>query len=394
MQKSSVRAAVSLRLNKVALAALLGGAALAPSVAQAQTKLTIPNSNISASGSDSNLPVNANDGSLTTRWSADATSGAQWLQYNLGGCYKVAYANLAWYSGDTRQYALTLKTSNDGSTWTEVFNGHNSGTSAALKPYSSFNNASAKYVRVTSTGSNVNNWVSLSEMEIWTNGAGTCTGTGTGLDPSKAPGVNFDLAGYKLQTFDSSLNVKQVDPINSYTDAYFYTDSSTGAMTFYVPSGAGSTQNSEYPRSELRGDATWRMGTTGTHTLSASMKVLQQPATGQIIIGQIHGEQTGGSELLKLRWTNGDILMGVKTNFADTEQKILIKSGVALGANIDWVIKLVGNVVTVTVNGTSKSFTYNQASWSAIDLYFKLGAYSQDSASDGTHAKVAVTALQ
>jgi hypothetical protein len=375
MQKISAQAAVA--------AVLL--AAFAP--ASAQTKLTIANSNITASGSDTNLPVNANDGSLSTRWSADATGGAQWLQYNLGGCYKVAYANLAWYNGDTRKYSLSLKTSNDGNSWSDVFNGTNSGTTAQLKPYT-FGDKSARYVRVQSTGSDVNKWVSLSEMEIWTNGAGSCTG----LDTGKAPGQNFDLSGYKLQTLDGSLQLKQVSPIGSYTDPYFYTDGATGAMTFYVPSGAGSTANSEYPRSEMRGNATWNMG--GTHTLSASMKVLQQPATGKIIIGQIHGEQTGGSELLKIRWTNGDVLMGVKQHFADAEQQILIKSGLALGDNIDYTIKLVGSTVTVTVNGTSKSYTYDTASWSAIDLYFKIGAYSQDSSADGTHAKVAVTALQ
>ncbi|ADO75398.1 polysaccharide lyase family 7 protein [Stigmatella aurantiaca] len=367
---------------------LAAAASLLPVSALAQTKLSIPEDNISASGSDANLPVNANDGWLTTRWSADASEGEQWLQYDLGACYKVAYANLAWYNGDSRKYNLSLKTSANGTAWTTVFNGTNSGTTAALKPYN-FGDRAARYVRVLSTGSNVNTWVSLSEMEIWTNGTGNCSAT---LDPSKAPGQNFDLSGYKLQTLDGSLEVKQVSPINSYTDKWFYTDSSTGAMTFYVPSGAGSTANSHYPRSELRGSATWRMG--GTHTLTASMKVLQQPATGQIIIGQIHGEQTGGSELLKLRWTNGDILMGVKKNFGDTEQKILIKSGLSLGENIDYVIKLAGSTVTVTVNGTSKSFTYNTASWSAVDLYFKLGAYSQDSSANGTYAKVAVTALK
>jgi hypothetical protein len=373
-------------MMRAALAGLLA-AVLAPAPASAQSKLTIPNARVSASGSDTNLPVNANDGSLSTRWSADATGGAQWLQYDLGGCYKVAYANLAWYSGDSRKYNLALKVSNDGSGWSDVFSGTNSGTTAQLKPYA-FGDRPARYVRVQSTGSNVNNWVSLSEMEIWTNGAGTCTG----LNPANAPGQNFNLSGYTLQTLSSSLTLKQVNPIGSYSDSYFYTDGTTGAMTFYVPSGAGSTPNSEYPRSELRANATWNMG--GTHTLSASMKVLQQPATGKIIIGQIHGEQTGGSELLKLRWTNGAVLMGVKQHFADPEQQILIKSGLALGDNIDYVIKLVGSTVTVTVNGSSQSFTYDAASWSAIDLYFKAGAYSQDSSADGTFAKVAVTALQ
>jgi len=368
---------------------LLAAMIALPALAQAQSKLAIPAANISASSSDANIPGNANDGSLSTRWSADASTSPQWLQYNLGGCYKIAYANLAWYNGDSRKYSLAIKTSNDGSNWSDAFNGTNSGTSAALKPYA-LGERAARYLRVQSTGSDVNKWVSLSEMEVWTNGAGSCTSTG--LDPAKAPGVNFDLSGYRLQTLDGSLNLKQVDPIGSYSDKYFYTDGASGAMTFYVPSGAGTTANSHYPRSELRQRATFRMG--GTYSLSASMKVLQQPATGQIIIGQIHGEQTGGSELLKLRWTNGDILMGVKPTFGATEQKLLIKSGVALGQNIDWTIRLSGSTVTVTVNGTARSFSYDASSWGAVDLYFKAGAYSQDDQQDGSFARVAFTSLR
>ncbi len=53
-------------------ATLLSAAALAAAPAAAQSKLNISNGNISASSSDANLPANANDGSLTTRWSADA----------------------------------------------------------------------------------------------------------------------------------------------------------------------------------------------------------------------------------------------------------------------------------------------------------------------------------
>ena len=370
--------------------ATLAAALLAPALAVAQSKLAIPTASVSASSSDANVPANANDGSLTTRWSADATSNPQWLQYNLGACYKIAYANLAWYKGDSRRYNLTIKTSADGSTWSDAFSGTNSGTTAALKPYA-LGDRAARYLRVQSTGSDVNKWVSLAEMEVWSNGGATCTST-PGLDPAKPPGQNFDLSAWRLQTLDGSLQLKQVDPIGSYSDKYFYTDPTTGAMTFYVPSGAGSTPNSKYPRSEMRKRSTFRMG--GTQTLSASLKVLQQPATGQIIIGQIHGEQTGGSELLKLRWTNGDILMGVKSTFGATEQKLLVKGGIALGQNIDYTIRLSGSTVTVTVNGTSRSFTYNTSSWSSIDLYFKAGAYSQDDQQNGTASKVAFTALR
>jgi hypothetical protein len=186
-------------------ALVLAAALFAPGLAGAQTKLAIPAANVSASGSDANLPGNANDGSLSTRWSADATSGAQWLQYNLGGCYKVAYANLAWYNGDSRKYNLALKISSDGSSWTDVFTGTNSGTSAALKPYAVGDRpAQAMCVCRARAATSTNG----SAWRRWKYGparSATCP-TGTGLDPGKPPGVNFDLSGYRLQTLDGSLD--------------------------------------------------------------------------------------------------------------------------------------------------------------------------------------------
>jgi hypothetical protein len=282
MLKISAQAAVSARLYKLAAAAILAGVALAPASVLAQTRLAIPNANITASGSDTNLPVNANDGSLATRWSADASSGAQWLQYNLGGCYKVSYANLAWYSGDARKYNLALKISNDGSNWVDVFTGTNSGTTAQLKPYT-FTDKSARYVRVQSTGSNVNNWVSLSEMEIWTNGAGDCSSGG--LNPNLPPGSNFNLGIWQLQLpvgSPGSPDTRSASQLEGgYTSSYFYTDTD-GAMTFWCPETGVTTPNSTHPRSELRemnasgGAANWDIA--GTHIMNATVKVVKVPS--------------------------------------------------------------------------------------------------------------------
>lgn len=216
---------------------------------------------------------------------------------------------------------------------------------------------------------------------------------------SLPPGKNFNLSAYTLQTLDSSLNVKQVNlsSNSTYTDAYFFTDTS-GGIKFQVPSGAGSTANSEYPRSELRNNNDWNLSSSGgTHSLTATLKVVAQPATGQIIVGQIHGEKTGGSEALKIRWTNGNIVAGYKVNFADSEVKTTLISGVPLGTSFTYSIKVVGLKATVTATSGSKTgtktITYGSSSWSGIGMYFKAGNYSQDGSKDGSHSSVVFSAL-
>lgn len=183
-------------------------ASLLAAPAFAQSKLSISNANITASSSDANGPTNANDGSLTTRWSADATSAAQWIRYNLGSCQKVTSLNLSWYNGDSRKYSFKLQTSVDGNSWNDVFSGTNSGTSAALKPYD-ISDVAAKFVRVLSTGSSVNKWVSLSELEVYSGGAATCDG-GTTPNPHDA---KFSPQTLQFLTANTGLNGEQWDNI-------------------------------------------------------------------------------------------------------------------------------------------------------------------------------------
>jgi hypothetical protein len=393
MLKISAQAAVSARLYKMAAVASLAvfaGLTLAPASALAQTKLTIPNANITASGSDTNLPVNANDGSLATRWSADATNGAQWLQYNLGGCYKISYANLAWYNGDSRKYNLTLKTSNDGSSWTDVFNGTNSGTTAQLKPYT-FADKSARYVRVQSTGSNVNNWVSLSEMEVWTNGAGDCSSTG--LNPNLPPGGNFNLGIWQLQLpvgSPGSPDTKSASQLEGgYTSSYFYTDTD-GAMTFWCPETGVTTPNSTHPRSELRemnasgSAANWDIA--GTHIMNATVKVVKVPSS--TAIGQIHigtalqsGLPASTKPLLELYYrSSGDIVLGIENSPAGGQTPYTL-TNIPLNTTFTYQIKATSSTITVSINGTPYAFPLPQ-SFIGYGEYFKAGNYIQSNGAD------------
>ena len=365
-----------MNLSKLAFVA---AAALLSLSAMAQSKLAISNANISASASDTNLPVNVNDGSLTTRWSADATNGAQWLQYYLGGCYNVTSLNLAWYNGDSRKYNFRLQTSVDGSVWTDSFVGSNSGTSAALKPYD-IPDVSAKYVRVLGTGSDVNNFVSLLELEVYTNGAGTCSSSG--LNPGLPPGGNFNLAPFTLQMpTGSSGNIDTVSGSQlegGYTNQYyFYTDSSDGAMVMMDPQVGWTTSGSLHPRVEFRENATWLTG--GTNVLDATLKVTKVPsntAIAQIFQGNGPSKplcelQYSSSGAVKLFLENTNQGGGGTTTTIDT---------VPLGTQFTYQMTLKGSTITVKVNGTTKTFTMD-SSFNGETFYFKAGNYDQSAVS-------------
>jgi len=77
-------------------------------------------------------------------------------------------------------------------------------------------------------------------------------------DPKVAPGGNFDLSVWQLQEpvgspgSPTTISSARLQGANGYQDAYFYTDTRDGAMTFWAPEKGVTTPNSHYARSELR----------------------------------------------------------------------------------------------------------------------------------------------
>jgi hypothetical protein len=212
------------------------------------------------------------------------------------------------------------------------------------------------------------------------------------------PGSDFDLTSYSLQTLDGELQFHRVESLASYRDAFFYTDRDTGAMIFRVPSGAGHTGHSEFPRVELRERPSWIMGDSGRqHSQRIVLRVMSEPANGELIFAQIHGEP-GGSEALKMRWSHGDIIMGFKDHFGGKEQRFVLQHGLALGTSFECSLLLKGRDLTVRVASGDRYSTrivhYETGSWKGIPLYYKAGLYSQDKVADGSVAMVAVERLE
>jgi len=119
---------------------------------------------ISVSTHDGNIPCNAMDNNINTRWSA--LGDGQWMQFDLGSQQNFNHLELAFYVGDTRSTIFDIQVSNDASTWTTVLsNQYSSGTSLALEDFY-FSTQNARYIKYLGHGNTNSLWNSLTEVRI------------------------------------------------------------------------------------------------------------------------------------------------------------------------------------------------------------------------------------
>ena len=99
-----------------------------------------------------------------------------------------------------------------------------------------------------------------------------------------------------------------------------------------------------------------------------------------------------------MRWSHGEILMGVKKHYGDDEEKISLLRGLSLGDTIECHLEFVNGMLMVHIRSgnvtSTRSFGYAVNSWRGIPLYYKVGIYSQDKDSDGSVGSVAVQRLE
>lgn len=117
---------------------------------------------VTSSADNGNVAMNTIDGNSATRWAAE---GDHWIKYYLDTITAVKSIKIAWYNGDQRKASFDIQTSLDGSTWTTVFSGTSSGTTSGFESYN-ITPATARYVRIVGHGNNLNNWNSITELEI------------------------------------------------------------------------------------------------------------------------------------------------------------------------------------------------------------------------------------
>ena len=135
-----------------------------------------------ASDDDGNVPANAIDGKLDTRWSAFGKG--QFLRLDLGTPKKVNKIKIAWYQGDKRSNKFDITTAaNTGDPFINRFSGNSKQGSTALQDYP-IPETTCRYIRIVGQGNTQNDWISISEAEVWgPDVPSTTPGTGSGGDP-------------------------------------------------------------------------------------------------------------------------------------------------------------------------------------------------------------------
>ncbi|GHI03860.1 alginate lyase [Streptomyces cellostaticus] len=225
-------------------------------------------------------------------------------------------------------------------------------------------------------------------------------GSADAADPHVAPGGNFDLSIWQLQEpvgspgSPTTIPSSRLQGANGYQDAYFYTDTRDGAMTFWAPEKGVTTPNSNYARSELRemnrngSPADWALG--GSHRMSATLRVVS--VTKNVCVGQIHLGSGGSSTkpLLELyQHANGDIVLGTENSPSGGQTPHTV-GHVPVGRTWSYTIAVSGgNTIDLTVNGTTTHYAI-PSSFSPYKQYFKAGSYNQSSSDSTTNgARVA-----
>ncbi|ETI27026.1 hypothetical protein G647_10125 [Cladophialophora carrionii CBS 160.54] len=225
------------------------------------------------------------------------------------------------------------------------------------------------------------------------------------LDPSCAPGGNFNLKPWMLQLpigstgNPTTISSSQLQGCSGYQDNghhYFFTESGDGALVMKVPgspasSGCVTTAHSTHCRTELReanpstgGAASWQPSSS-RNRLAVTLAVTVPDNSGHgTVIGQIHiDDSVSVKPVCELYYNKaGNVVMGVEQT-TDGGNSIFTSIGnIPVGQTFSYEIRYESNVLSVSLNGGAprELDTYELNS---PPSYFKVGNYNQgDSPSD------------
>jgi Alginate lyase len=207
----------------------------------------------------------------------------------------------------------------------------------------------------------------------------------TGTAP-RHPGQLVDLDDWKLTLpvgDDGPQEIVQ-PALATYSDAqHFHLDRTGRGVVFRATVGGTTTENSSYPRSELREmdgaeEAAWS-STTGTHAMDLCQAITETPvAKPHVVSAQIHD---GDDDVLQIR-LEGQRLM---VQYDDGEKAVDLDPAYRLGTAFHVRIVAAPGGVQVLYNGERKAdLPLRGTGW-----YWKAGAYVQSNTSKGDSADAA-----
>ena len=262
-----------------------------------------------------------------------------------------------------------------------------------------------------------------------------------GLDPNKAPSGNFDLSTWNLSIPENkgdgtatTITVSQIN--NAYENSkYFYT-ANDGGMVFKCPvDGFKTSANTSYTRVELRemlrgantsistqgvNKNNWVFGTAPESDksaaagfdgeMNATLAVNHVTTTGdsghigRVIIGQIHANDDEPVRIYYRKLVNNSLgsiyfaheptdgngseqwheMIGSRSNSASNPS-----DGIALDEKFSYTIKVVGDILTVTIirdgkNDVVKTIDMTNSGFNVGGqyMYFKAGVYHVNNSGD------------
>jgi hypothetical protein len=207
------------------------------------------------------------------------------------------------------------------------------------------------------------------------------------LNPSCAPGGNFDLSKWKLQMPTGSpgrpdtVSTGNLQGCDGFTSSdYFYTGGD-GALVMKVPGSPATSQcvttpNSKHCRTEFResSPAKWSPH-AAVNRLFGDLKVVRND--DEICVGQIHiDDAISHKPVAELYYAaSGRLSMGVQKCRTCSQQRSEVDN-VPKGQRFTYEIRYEKNVLSVSING--KPFqTFSTFELDAPDSYFKAGNYNQ-----------------
>ena len=207
--------------------------------------------------------------------------------------------------------------------------------------------------------------------------------------PPRAPASGISLTDWKLSIPEENDdgNATTIQPAT--IKAPWLTQTPDGGLNFWAPATGATTKNSDHPRTELDSLTNFTAG-KGTHTLSASVTLLQVPNDGQgMILGQIHGaDDISSVPYVMLRFQKGQLRVVVK-QVQDGDELINypLLNNIGLNGRFDFTIADQGNgslAFSATHDGDTRQVVAPiPAEFSGQTVRFQAGAYQQAKAPGG-----------
>jgi hypothetical protein len=165
--------------------------------------------------------------------------------------------------------------------------------------------------------------------------------------------------------------------LDTYDSEYFTLNDSRDGVVFTANAGGVTTENSKYPRSELREmdgseKASWD-GRSGTHVMELDQAITKTPSTKpDVIAGQIHG---GDDDVMQIHLSGSELTV----KYADGKKDVVLDDSYRLGERFRVKIESSDGHVKVWHNGEMKADLPIYGAQS----YFKAGAYVNSNTSKG-----------